>query len=436
MGKRKRPKKKQRKSGKKARPKSRDLGPPQGELYLGPHVTGFLPGGIFIRPPSPEGLAIRDTPLGNHARCLESAACLQAIPEDERQIVLLSLSATILRADYHLERFRVIRTELDTRREIAPGDVFWDGLGRFLHFELQAFTAAARTTLDELVYLIARVHGATSKKARKGPWSTNALFTKDLPTACDVPEVRLLREYADWYDWLNTYRNASFHHGWISGTGHFESDSTDIAASSPSMNALLLPDRDSLRGRGKPFEWTWDEGNTVDRLVQKLEGGFKNLLTAVFERAWGTSLPAPGSVPEDKRPTMLATMARPAYAMIGTEVLIPLFTSQEIANDFMKGRVGEASELHKLQVVKMEPNVRRVYFSTVGIEEIASQENHFLHVVVDPKPTLSPDGKLSASHHVTIEMSEVLADEMRSVSMEVDRDEIFIWRTPMLRNDF
>ncbi len=67
---------------------------------------------------------------------------------------------------------------------------------------------------------------------------------------------------------------------------------------------------------------------------------------------------------------------------------------------------------------------------------MASPENQFLHVVVDPKPTLSPDGKLTATHHVTIKMSEVLADEMRSVSMEVDRDDVFMWRTPIVHDGF
>jgi len=84
----------------------------------------------------------------------------------------------------------------------------------------------------------------------------------------------------------------------------------------------------------------------------------------------------------------------------------------------------------------MEPNVKRVYFSTAGIEEVASPENQFLHIVVDPKPMLSPDGKLTATHHVTIEMSEVLADEMRSVSMEVDRNDIFMGRSPVVHDGF
>ena len=106
------------------------------------------------------------------------------------------------------------------------------------------------------------------------------------------------------------------------------------------------------------------------------------------------------------------------------------------ANDFMRGRADDSRELHRIPVVKTEPNVKRVYFSTVGIEEVASPENQFLHVVVDPKPTLSPDGKLTATHHVTIEMSEVLADEMRSVSMEVERDDVFMWRTPIVRDGF
>ena len=89
-----------------------------------------------------------------------------------------------------------------------------------------------------------------------------------------------------------------------------------------------------------------------------------------------------------------------------------------------------------MPVVRMEPDVRRVYFSTVRIEEIANPENQFLHVVVDPEPNLLPNGKLSASRHLMIEMSEVLADDMRSVSMEVDRDDIFIWRTPIVQTEF
>lgn len=404
--------------------------------YLGQCITGFLPGGMFIRPPEPDGLPIRDTLLGNHVRVLEDSPSLAGLLEDERQLVLASLSTTVLRADYHLRRFRSIRAELDNRRELAPGDVFWDGLGRFLHFELQAFTAAARTALDELVYLIARIHGAGSKKARGEPWATNDLFTQELSPACDVPEVRILRKYADWYDWLNAYRNASFHHGWVSGTGHFNVGSTDKAASFPSMNALLLPDRNSLRGRGKPFEWTWDEGNNVDDLASKFEAGFADLMRDIFENVWGKPTPGAGSMPEEERPTMLVTLPRPVYATIGKEILIPLFTSEETANAFMCGRDAGNGELHRVPVVQMGDNVRRVYFSTSRIEEMVSRETQSLHVVVDPSPSLSADGKLSAAGHITIAMSEVLADEMRSVSMEVERDDVFMWRTPMVRTDF
>lgn len=434
--KKKQRKKKATKSTKKKAPRRRAERVEEKGPYLGRCITGFLPGGMFIRAPEPDGLPIRDTLLGNHVRGLEDSSKLAGLLEDERQLVLSSLSATVLRADYHLRRFRNIRAELDKRRELAPGDVFWDGLGRFLHFELQAFTAAARAALDELVYLIARIHGATSKKARGKPWATNDLFTKDLPTACDVPEVHLLRKYADWYDWLNAYRNASFHHGWVSGTGHFSIDSTDKAASLPSMNALLLPDRDSLRGRGKPFEWTWSEGNNVDDLVRRLETGFGDLLRDMFENAWGVPTPAAGLMPEEVRPTMLVTLPRPVYATIGKEILIPLFTTEETANAFMRGRDPGNGELHRVPVVQMDANVRRVYFSTSRIEEMVSPETQFLHVVVDPSPSLSADGKLSATGHITIAISEVLADEMRSVSMEVERDDVFMWRTPMVRTDF
>ncbi len=391
---------------------------------------------MFLQPPDPAGLRIRDTLRGNHVRSLESAQSLSGIPDDERKLILASLSATVLRADYHLRRFRGIREELDERRKLAPGDIWWDGLGRYLHFELQGYTAALRTSLDELVYLIARRHGVRTKKARNTPWTTSALIKDPLPADCDVEEIRALRSYADWYDELNAYRNASFHHGWISGTGHFELTSTDLAASMPSMNALLLPDRESLRGRGKPFEWTWDEGNNVDDFVERLEAGFDQLLNDIFEKSWNTLQPKPGNLPEEQHPTMMVTMPVPVYATVGGELIIPMFTTARTANEFARGRNLESRELHRIPVVQVTAHEKRVYLSTRGIEEVTGNQNDRLHLVVDPRPFLSPDGKLVAVHVASEELSRVVADEARVVSIQVECDELFIWRTPMVRSDF
>lgn len=155
--------------------------------------------------------------------------------------------------DYRLERcanhglrFDSLRSSLEERRRNLPGEVLWDGVVAGFHFELQA----------------------------------------------DVEEVQGLRARAEWFDTLNAYRSSFFHNGWRHGSGHFDADDLRAASKAPSMNALLVPDRSSLRSRSKPHEWTYNDGRTVDSVAETVRAGLDKLLRAIFEGPWRTPEPA------------------------------------------------------------------------------------------------------------------------------------------------
>jgi hypothetical protein len=199
-------------------------------------MIAIIPGGLMFRTPQPPGVPDFDTPRIRQVFMLRQSPTLEPIDAKERTALVDSLMGTLSRAQYHYLRFKELRAALDERRRAMPGAIMGDSLVDCLHFELQAFCGAARMTLDELVYLAARRQGQHPKQARRAPWETSDLVTKELPPVCDVPEIRRLRERASWFATLNAYRNSAFHHGWRHGAGHFSADDLRQAAKNAATN--------------------------------------------------------------------------------------------------------------------------------------------------------------------------------------------------------
>jgi hypothetical protein len=257
----------------------------------------------------------------------ESSAVFAQVPKDERQAIFASAGKTYTRAAHYEGRFSALRAELDARRENLPGEVFWDGLVEYVHFELQSFAGACRTLLDELVYIIARRHGVVPARARSKHWETSVIVTKPLKPECDVEEVQLLRTERSWFETLNAYRNSFFHHGWRHGWGHFPSVDLRDASASAASNGLLLPDRESLLGRTKPFEWTWTRKTTVDSVAAEIRRGTDRVIDELG-RLWSTPLPPPGSMPLADRPNMMVRLVRPALLYSESAVFLPVFSTR------------------------------------------------------------------------------------------------------------
>jgi hypothetical protein len=395
-------------------------------------IVGVLAGrGVFLTRPKNDGLPLgHEPPLAQYASALRDSQALAQIPLIERNAVLNSLAATLRQGDYHSSRFSSFRQALDARRASVPGDVVWDALGGYVHFELRAYTGALRTSLDEIAYLIARRAGVASKRARSAPWGTNELFTEEDDKTRTLPEMNALKKHADWFDWLNAYRNSFYHHGWVSGSGHYDVQEGGVASLDPSMNALLVPDRESLKGKGKPFEWTWTEKNTVDTLARRFDDGLQSFLRAVFEGVWQVSQPARGTFPDDEYPTMMVAVPGPVYGVVDGESFVPLFSNRDTAIRFASGRQ-HLHELRRLPIVELAPGLRVVSFSTAGIETVLGPNQTHLYVLIDPAPHVQHE-KLNCAQAERLDISDVLSDKLRMISVPFGGREVFMWTKPTL----
>lgn len=166
-------------------------------------LFGTMPGALMYRRPYPAGVPDTHSVLSAHLQLVGTSSLFASLPADEREGLFESITKTLRRSDYHRLRYDALRSTLNARRQGLPGQVFWDEYVETLHFELQAFCGAARMILDELVYLSARRHGITPKKARLKPWETAALIKETPPPECAIPEVAVLRNNADWFALLN-----------------------------------------------------------------------------------------------------------------------------------------------------------------------------------------------------------------------------------------
>jgi hypothetical protein len=388
----------------------------------------MMPGSLMYRVELSCGLAVAEVNVARQVRCLASSPAFTGIPAAERDALLESIAQTIGRADYHFRRFRLQRESLDDLRAWAPGDVFFDAAVATMHYELQALAGAARLLVDEVVFLIAKRYGQQG-------WAAARIFRDPVAVAspADQPEVHRLRNHTAWFDLLNTYRNAFFHSGWKHGSGHFEPERK--AAGLPAMNALLVPDRVSLAGRSRPYEWTYNDGTTVDDVCNGVYEGLLTMLGDLCAHEWGTPLPTPGTIAEDDRPNLIVALPIPIVVSIGDSLVAPIFSSRERAFDFTREIPGLSTAAHtslELVEVRSSPDVapptEMLAFSFVHLTSAHGAK--FLKLSLDP---VLRNGVWSEGISASVDLDELLKDKMRMAGVVVPAPTTaYVWRTPFL----
>ncbi|WP_437512372.1 hypothetical protein [Sorangium sp. So ce1099] len=399
-------------------------------------IRMIIPGGLVYQLPLPSGVPPYDRPRRAHLHVLKEASVLASIPRSELSAIIASLAATYARAAYHESRFFELRRELDKRRENMPGEILWDNLIEYVHFELQAFAGASRMLLDELVYLIARRHGIPSNRAKKKPWETSDLVQRSRAAECDVQEVRLLASKASWFGTLNAYRNSFFHHGWRHGSGHFPLDDVRPTAASPVSNGLLVPDKASLGGRSKPFEWTWTQKVTVDDVAREIRVGTEEFLTGLLESLWSTPPPPPGSAPLSEYPNLLVVLAKPAFIETPRAIYLPFFSSRDRGLAFQLFAKDPRLELVDVPVSSAVIGQRALTVSLSGLEKNEIYPGvEFVEAVLDPEAS-GGWVNVQAAARIRIPLRELWAAKVHCpVSIPVsDLERAWVWRSSLMRD--
>lgn len=397
-------------------------------------LFGTLPGALMYRRRYPAGVPDTHSILSAHLHVAATAEAFSGIPSDERAALFDSLTKTFRRSEYHRLRYEDLRREVDARREGLPGEVFWDEFVETLHFELQAFCGAARMALDELVYLVARRHGVAPKRARRSPWETAALVKEPLPAECQVKEIELVRQKSDWFDLLNAYRNSFFHHGWRHGTGHYAPDDINASAKNPAANALLVADRRSLAARSKPHERTYIDGTTVDDVLSLAKHGLHELLKELCEGPWSSAEPQPGTAPRAMHPNLIIALASPALFSFRGCLVIPLFTTVELARAF-KLPDEQAVELIDLPVSKAVMGEPAVSFSLKGLTaELLPSGTQSVKVLIDPVVKGANSGNIECTHAIDVDFRAAIASPTSPMSIPVANvTRLFVWRAASRR---
>lgn len=388
----------------------------------------ILPGALMYRRPYPPGIPDPHSARSAHLHAAAAAPAFASIPSDERAALFESLGRSYRRSEYHWLRFLDLLKELPARREEMPGQVFWDEFVEFVYFEAQAFCGAARALLDEVVYLIARVHGVPPKKARKDPWETSNLVTaQSLATACQVPEVSILRASASWFGRLNAYRNSFFHHGWRHGAGHFDAEDSRAATVDPAANALLIPDFDSLAGRAKPHEWTYHRSDTLDQIMKDLHEGLDAVLRGLCEGPWTTPEPPPGQKPRSEHPNMIVSLPVPVVYIVREEVAIVAFFTTEAKAKALAPGIPNV-ELVQLPAVESVVGQRAFPFSLRGLGEDLPAAVKSVKVLIDAV-VADPDWRnISCTNAIDLDLDEVRAKPLYPVNLVVrDRERLCTW---------
>ncbi len=362
-----------------------------------PSIVGLLPGAIMFRVPAPHGTPDMDNPRaaqifslkGSSTLSLTGSPTLAHIAADELSAVVESLWTTHQKFLYHYGRFWQYAQSLADFRQCAPGEVFYDSLAAPLHFELQGLCGAARTCLDEIVYLVARRYGVPPRKATQKPWETSKLISEPLPASCNTPEIQRLRARSTWFATLNAYRNSAHHHGWRFGGGHYDYNDRRKAAKSPAMNALLLPDVSSLVGRRKPFEWTWNSGARADSVAELVYRGLDELLFELCAVDWGMPVPPPGTAPPKQRPTAIVNLHIPAILEVGSSRIVAFFSTREGAarcDPFIQPQ--SKLELVEVPVSSLVTGKPAVTFCLRGLQRNSLPTDCVkIDVLIDPVPT-------------------------------------------------
>lgn len=132
-------------------------------------LKAFGPRGLaWYRLDYPEGTPEVDSQLAAMFRILgDTGDALAPLPGDERASLLCSLATTLLRANYHRGRVDFLVGKLAERHRLVGMVKCGDLLARYAVYEASSLLGAARSAVDEVVYIAARRAGITEEKAKR-----------------------------------------------------------------------------------------------------------------------------------------------------------------------------------------------------------------------------------------------------------------------------
>jgi hypothetical protein len=360
---------------------------------------------------------------------------------------MASLAHTLARALYHARRFEAVLQNVINRWRAAGGATF-DSCAQSVLFEATGLLIAARSSVDEVLFIAGRRSGASPNSASK--LKPSAAVSCDLMSqpSYNLDEVRVLRTHRAWYDELNSYRNALVHHGWQKQFGGYHPpDSLKPESRSPKLNIMLLPDQVSLAPDRRAHQWTYNCGARIEDLVGRAENGLRAFLQDIAD-LWGTKVNR-GTRPEDQRETMIVALPELVFVAMDKELYVPVFSTREHALKFHESCFKSA---HPMNLFEMRPTAASIdgqaasgfWFWLPGGKQFRDllQDTGLLpqetSVVLYLDPTGRTDTTFSLGRELHRQSGQSLYDDVDGAGLHLkvsvaERDNLYVWqRVPEL----
>jgi len=349
-------------------------------------AAAIVGAGVMLVAPKPAGIPYTDTSEVRLVRLLEGNPALESIEEKERSHLVQSLAQTFARALYHRGRFDEIVASLVERSQTGLGWMAFDTLCPVALFEAAGVLGAVRVAIDEIIFLIGRRYGHSAATIDE-KWKAAKVFSCDAldKAPFNVEEIWTLRDRRDWQDRVNVYRNMLHHRGWREGlTAYFPREATHPEASDPSINVMLIPDRESLRGTSRPHEWTYGERGRLEDLVAEATDGLRDVLLALATKCWQAEPPTPGTwdtLPSTQIPSITVSLPMPFVAFVRDRAIVPVFSTKAGAEAWLtQSDFGNAH--HVTSITPSDLLTREPHFA-LALPGVAGFGIETVHIEID-----------------------------------------------------
>ncbi len=221
----------------------------------------------------------------------EDVPALSKVPRDERDGCLSSIALLVTEARYHRLKFEWIVATGEARSTLIPSRYeVRDTVGRYAVFEAVALLSAARSAVDETIYLGAR---RTMSEDAAGKVNVTEALSKrrNRGTPDVVAELEILEKHGTWFDELNDYRNAFVHRTMQERFSYYSPAAKWAGASDLAANAMLIPDHASVRSKARRHRWTFNDRRRLEEIVRPLETGLFDFVDDVGTMLWGGTKP-------------------------------------------------------------------------------------------------------------------------------------------------
>ena len=236
-----------------------------------------------------------------------------------------------------------------------------------------------------------------------------------------IDEFLCFPKYLRWFEILNSYRNAFFHHGWLHGNNINYIGNNKNKFQLSRNNAFLLPDWESIKSNSKPSNWSWENGYQLFDIAKLSLDGLKDLINDLCSNYWSIPVPAPGEISVEEHPNLLLRIVKPLLFKT-PQLVIPIYTSVDLAYKNVPTMDSDKHEIAELNC-KIEDERSIFNLSLSGIDH-----KEKVLILIDP---IYKNNILQSENYDELDLSKMKLKEKLEqfgLSIEGEYKKVYVWR--------